>query len=293
MGPKASSEVVDQLTFAIVSGLYEVGERLPTIPELSRAMNVSRPVVSEAIRILKDAGVLDVRRGHQGGITVLSEEVPVAVTMLSRPRLATSLSPVVDARRPVEIAIAGLAAIHASEQHFEELEKANTRLVLARDNARVWNEAHNSFHYVMGRASGNRILTYFQHQLIEELALLLDNFDARFMDPSRTIHEHSETLEALRSRDPGIAIRVMDQHLREFEELTEQQRDSAGQEVHKRQSRTDLHNLAFAGPLRRQAEPASRRSPRDKDFSARTDSGTKRKQPSRQQHAKSQRSPET
>jgi DNA-binding FadR family transcriptional regulator len=221
LGSKASWEVVDQLTFAIASDLYDVGERLPTIPELSKTMKVSHPVVSDAIRILKDAGMLDVRRGNQGGITVLSKEVPPTVIMLSRPRLASSLSSVLEARRPVEIAIANLAIVHGTEQDFENLEEANRRLLLAEGNPGLWHEAHNAFHYAMGRASGNQILTYFQHQLIEELALLLDNFDERFVDHSRTTREHRDTLAALRTGDPASITSVMDQHLREFEELAE------------------------------------------------------------------------
>jgi GntR family transcriptional repressor for pyruvate dehydrogenase complex len=74
----------------------------------------------------------------------------------------------------------------------------------------------------MGRAAGNEVLAQFQHELLEEIALMLDNFDDRFMDPDRTIREHRDTLTALRTRDPDVAADVMHQHLLEFEELAEQ-----------------------------------------------------------------------
>src|SRR3954468_18129384 len=93
---KAALDAVDQLTFSIVSGWYEVGDRLPTIPELSKAMNVSPPVIGEAIHILSDAGVLEIRRGNQGGITVKSGDIPLSVTKRFRPRrVATTLMSVV------------------------------------------------------------------------------------------------------------------------------------------------------------------------------------------------------
>ena len=222
MGSKAALEVADQITFAILSGWYEVGDRLPIIPELSKAMKVSPPVIGEAIGLLSDARVVEVRRGSQGGTIVLSSDIPAAVTKLSRPRLATSLRSIVEARRPVEIAIVRLAAVNATEDDLEDLERANARLLLARGEPRPWTDAHNSFHYTMGRAAGNEVLAHFQHELLEEIALMLDNFDDRFMDPDRTIREHRDTLAALRTRDPEVAARVMHDHLLEFEELAEQ-----------------------------------------------------------------------
>jgi GntR family transcriptional regulator, transcriptional repressor for pyruvate dehydrogenase complex len=221
MASKASLEVADQLTYAIASGWYQAGDRLPIIPDIAKAMNVSPPVIGEAIRLLSDAGVVEVRRGQQGGITVLSGDIPPEVIKLSRPRLASSLRAIVEARRPVEIAIVRLAAARATDAHFEELERTNARLVLARGNPRPWTEAHNAFHYTMGRAAGNEVLAHFQHELLEEIALLLDNFAERFMEPDRTIREHRDTLDALRTRDPDVAEKVMHQHLLEFEELAE------------------------------------------------------------------------
>jgi GntR family transcriptional regulator, transcriptional repressor for pyruvate dehydrogenase complex len=219
---KAAIDAVDQLTFSIVSGWYEVGDKLPTIPELSKAMNVSPPVIGEAIHILSDAGVLDIRRGNMGGIKVKSADIPVAVTEKVRPRrVATTLMSVVEARRPVEIAIVRLAAVRATEEDFEYLERTNARLVLSKGNPKPWTQAHNAFHYAMARAAGNTVLVHIQHELLEEMALILHNFDERFMEPDRTIREHHETLAALRTRDPEIAEAAMHQHLIEFEELAD------------------------------------------------------------------------
>ena len=221
MASKAALEVADQMTFAILSGRYEVGDRLPIIPELSKALNVSGPVVGEAIRLLSDAGVLDVRRGNNGGIIVKSADIPLEVTKLSRPFRAMSLPSIVEARRPIEMAIARLAAVRATEEDLVDLEKTNSRLVSARGDPRPWTEAHNAFHYTMGRAARSEMLAHFQHEMLEELALMLDNFDDRFMEPDRTIREHRDTLAALRTGNPDTAEKVMDQHLREFEELAE------------------------------------------------------------------------
>lgn len=205
MGSRAALEVADQMTFAILSGYYEPGSRLPTIPELGRAMSVSPPVISEAVRMLSDAGVLDVRRGSRGGITVRSSHIPAEIRKLSRPRLTDTLRPVVEARRPVELAITRLAAVRITDSELGELERANARLILSRGNRKEWRAAHNTFHYTLGRSARNPVLAYFQHEILEEIALMLDGLHDRFMDPERTIREHRETLEALQAHDPDAA----------------------------------------------------------------------------------------
>lgn len=224
VGSRAALEVVDQITFAILSGTFAEGDRLPTIAELAAAMQVSRPVVGEAVKILAEVGVVDVQRGMTGGITVASAAIPPEVMKLSRQRRGGTLAQVVEARRPIEVEIARLAALRASETDFANMEEINQRLVASRGDPSRWREAHNAFHYAMGRAAGNEMLAFFQHEILEELALLLDNFDERYMEPDRTIREHQETLEALRSGDPLIATHAMSAHLVEFELLPDARR---------------------------------------------------------------------
>src|SRR5262245_10684111 len=60
---KAANEVVEQITFVIRSGAVAPGERLPQIDELSETMQVSKPVIGEALRILSDAGIVETKRG--------------------------------------------------------------------------------------------------------------------------------------------------------------------------------------------------------------------------------------
>lgn len=219
VGSRAALEVADQLAFAVMSGVYRPGEFLPTIEELAEVMRVSRPTVGEAVHLLADGGVLEARRGSKGGICVVTTVVPPSLLKLSRQRRGRNLSEVVEARRPVEIALVRLAAVRATGEDFERLEASNELLVAAGDDKTAWAQAHNLFHAVIGHAAQNGLLAYVQHELLEELAILLDGYDDRYSDPDRTIREHRDTLAALRPRDPDLAEAAMDEHLRELEEL--------------------------------------------------------------------------
>ena len=124
IGSRAFEEVVDQLSHAVHTGLYEVGTRLPTIDELSKAMEVSRPTVGEAVRVLARAGVLKVKRGASGGIVVISSVIPPAILKLSSRRMASDMRELVEARRPVELELVRLAVMRATDADFAEMRAA-------------------------------------------------------------------------------------------------------------------------------------------------------------------------
>jgi GntR family transcriptional regulator, transcriptional repressor for pyruvate dehydrogenase complex len=216
---RAALEVVDQLTYAVLSGTYRPGDRLPTLDQLAAATGVSRPTVGEALRIMGDAGVLEARRGAKGGIVVKSDSVPTHLLKLSRQRRGRTLGELLEARRPIEIELCRLAAQRIDETGLAELERANDFLRASKRTRREWEQANNLFHYAIGRAAGNEPLAYYQHELLEELALLTEGYAERYSDRERTIREHEDTLVALRTRDPDVAAAAMDEHLRELEEL--------------------------------------------------------------------------
>lgn len=53
-----SEAVRDQLLKLIREEVFPVGERLPSEPELARQMNVSRPVIREALQMLQSEGIV-------------------------------------------------------------------------------------------------------------------------------------------------------------------------------------------------------------------------------------------
>jgi GntR family transcriptional repressor for pyruvate dehydrogenase complex len=217
-GPKASAEVIDQITAAISSGRFLSGSRLPNINELARSMDVSRPTVGDALRMLAKAGVIETRRGNSGGVLVLSTIIPPRLLRVSRPRVAHNLSSLVEARRAVEMELALLACLRASEEDFAEMDSSIAMLKRSVDNPRGWVQANNLFHYAVGRAARSPVLADFQHEVIKEMTVLLDGWNAEYYaGPDRVIGMHETTLEALRSRDLARVREAMTDHLRDAE----------------------------------------------------------------------------
>jgi GntR family transcriptional repressor for pyruvate dehydrogenase complex len=219
VAPRAFEEVIDQITYAIRSGCYPPGSRLPTLDSLSKAMRVSRPSVVEAVHVLSDAGVIKVRRGGAGGISVVSSVIPPAIVSLaSTRRRPGTLVEVLEARRPIEMELALLATDRADDSEIVEMRKAVEMLEFTPPNTPEWAYASELFHYLIARAARSDLLASYLHEVLEQLLLLLGYPSPRF-DPGAEIQTHRATLEALEARDKDAVLAAMDMHLANMEQV--------------------------------------------------------------------------
>lgn len=181
-------------------------------------MDVSRPTVGAALRVLATAGVIETRRGNSGGVLVTSSLIPPRLLRASRPRVAHNLLSLVEARRAVEMELALLACARATEADFAEMDMSIEMLKRSVSNPREWVQANNLFHYAVGRAARSPVLAEFQHEVIKEMTVLLDGWNAEYYaGPDRVIAMHVTTLEALRSRDLARVRAAMADHLHDAE----------------------------------------------------------------------------
>jgi GntR family transcriptional regulator, transcriptional repressor for pyruvate dehydrogenase complex len=194
-----------------------VGDRLPTLDELAREMGVSKPTVGEAVKVLVDAKVLRVRRGAMGGVEVISQIVPARALHLSSQRRARRYSELVEARHAIELELARLACERATEDDLAELDSHVRLLAKARGGSRDWERAHLLFHYALGRAAHSDLLAFYHHQVLEEMAVFFGGFPPKYADRDTGIQLHTETLEALLSRDPERVASATIHHLEDLE----------------------------------------------------------------------------
>ena len=74
-GGRASEDIALKLEAAILDGRLTPGERLPSEREMQVQFGTGRGVVREAIQVLKQKGLLEVRKGAKGGAYVRRLEV--------------------------------------------------------------------------------------------------------------------------------------------------------------------------------------------------------------------------
>ena len=213
-GPRMHERVVDQITFAIRSGAYRIGDRLPSVEQMALDMQVSKPTVGEAIRVLSDFGVVKSRRGVHGGVTVVEDNIPTTLLRLTKGPASSSLTELLEARRAVELEIARLAAQRATPADLEAMQDSIDRLMgEAAGDWTVRLHFDHFFHYAMGRAARSDLLAYYQHQILEGITVVMQDYFAHVEDPAVVAELHRRTLDAIRGGVADDVDRVMDEHL--------------------------------------------------------------------------------
>jgi DNA-binding FadR family transcriptional regulator len=222
-------EAAEQIAEKVRTGELRVGDKLPAERALAAQMEISRPTLREAARVLVDAGLLAVRRGPGGGMFVASDVVPVElVRQRSNMRLGEVAS-VLEARRLLEPRVAQLAAVRAADDDFAALRRsidAMASIVHAgyepADEDRFL-QLDVQFHLALARASGNPTVETLMRALFRQLEIARDMAMHAPLVPEWTMGIHERTLAAVRSGDLAEVEIVMDEHLGQLERTWEQE----------------------------------------------------------------------
>ncbi len=226
---KTFEEAVEQIAEKIKAGDLHTGDRLPSERELAAQMRISRPTLREAIKVMAEAGVLEVRRGQAGGIFVASELVPRELLRTRQEIRFSEVADVLEARRLLEPRVAQLAAVHADEDDFAAMAQTieRKREVAAADdflrNEDLFLQLDLKFHIAMARATRNATIVSLMRSLLRHLEIARDMAMHAPLVPDWTIEIHERTLAAIRAADFPLIESVMDEHLAQLEQTWEKE----------------------------------------------------------------------
>ena len=215
-------EAAEQIADRVRSGELRVGDKLPAERDLATQMEISRPTLREAVRVLVDAGLIEVRRGPGGGMFVATDVVPVdLVRRVTELRLGEAAG-VLEARRIIEPQVARLAHARATDEDLQPLERTIElmRGIVERgyrpEDEDRFLQLDVQFHLALARAAGNPTLETLLRIVFRQLEILRDMAMHVPAVPGWIIDVHERTLEAVRT---GVGLEeVMDEHLGQLEQ---------------------------------------------------------------------------
>lgn len=206
---KLYRRIADSIAAEIETGRYKPGDRLPTERELAIQFGVSRPSLREAMIALEIMGLIEAKQGL--GITVARRHQvtpPITDSEIGAFEL-------IEARRLFEGEIAALAAPLISDEQIAELEG----LILAMEDADPdrAEKADRDFHTLIAQATENGAVVSSVENLWDwrYTSPLAKNILARAanLGMSDRIREHTEILDALKTRSPAAARQAMHDHM--------------------------------------------------------------------------------
>jgi GntR family transcriptional repressor for pyruvate dehydrogenase complex len=208
--------IADELRRKIVLGELMPGQQLPTEPELSGQVGVSRSTWREALRRLEAQGLITTVRGVTGGTFVaepspgdVAEYMQTALTLLSRAQLTTEQ--MVETRRLLEIPAAGFAAGRRGDADLAKMAESVDR---ARDlhGPEQWAENHR-FHNLLLEAADNPLIAVLTAPIGSVLRSRIDRESPSDEFWAQVCDEHEDVFRAIRDGDAEAARDAMGHHL--------------------------------------------------------------------------------
>lgn len=209
---------IDHLTDAIERSSLRRGDRLPGEHELARLLEISRPTLRQALRVLELSGVIEVRRGKAGGVFVASELVPTVAISSAVALEESAAADVLRARRVLETAVAHEAASRATAEDYAHLERSIDLLRGHLGERPLVMRADALFHRALVRACHNRTLESAMRGVAKELAPIRDAYSGGLPRDRLTLDVHERQLEAMRRHERGLLERALDDHFRMLED---------------------------------------------------------------------------
>jgi GntR family transcriptional repressor for pyruvate dehydrogenase complex len=209
--PKAAEILAADFRHRILSRNLQPGAPLPSETQIIAKSGLSRATVREALRLLESEGLVEVKRGARGGITVgqpSAAHVARSLALLLTMGEATWRE-LFAFRRLVEPTAAAGAAEHADPEQRQRLVK-----IASLDGAR---HDHHAFHVVIAEASGNAILGIIVPAVEQAVHWLAIDEDLTEWDIAGATNAHAVIADAISAGDARKAERMMARHLDAFQ----------------------------------------------------------------------------
>ncbi|SEI12897.1 DNA-binding transcriptional regulator, FadR family [Paracoccus alkenifer] len=206
--------VFDRLEIAIKSGAYQDDDRLPSEHEMAAEFDVSRPVVREALRRLREKGLIYSRQGAGSFVRTLGVRSPLGYGPLEN---VADLMDFYEFRLTVEPAAAALAAERHDAELLDGIASAMGIMRYAASRQTQREDADFQFHMAVAAASGNSYFSTSISALREHIAagVRFHNSSARreIEETGRDMEEHEQVFLAIQDRDADRAAEAMRAHL--------------------------------------------------------------------------------
>jgi len=208
-----TEQVADRIQNVIVSGELVPGDRLPALRDLARNLGVSQTVLREAIRVLEDRGLLEMRPGSGTYVSTLtSGPASDSLTLLVQ-QGSISSNHLLEVRLSLEVEIVGLAAVRAESEDLAQLDEALRIMAANLHNPQRYIDADFAFHFALAEATRNPLFSMFTNVLLDALQRSRELIWQVSGAPERGQRYHVQIFDAVRSRDVETARQSMREHL--------------------------------------------------------------------------------
>jgi GntR family transcriptional repressor for pyruvate dehydrogenase complex len=211
-------QVVDLIEEKILSGELRLGDRLPTENELTTIYKVSRTVIREAMKTLKERGWVETLPA-KGTFVVdhVAKGVGLSFDRAIRNAPDGGYNYLIKVREILEPEIAALAAAEASKKHIaalgDTIHKMNYILNTGY-NIEEFLKADFSFHMLLAESTGNPLIMLVLDPIVQLMRGQQEYYLLNVEESGqKSLNFHELILNAVETRDAAAARRYMYEHI--------------------------------------------------------------------------------
>jgi len=214
--------VLEQIRTALALGRFRAGQTLPRERDLAEMLQVSRAPVREALAVLAAEGVIEIRRGRNGGLFVTGRPADDAAKLKLLRENRERLRETFEYRVIVESAAASYAAERRTRAELTELRRMTAEMQQLSDRLAEHHDAKllgeffavdNDFHTGIARAARN---DWLEKATLSARIEMFRPIGAIFerLEPQAN-HLHEQIMTAIEDKDAANAGRWMAEHIEE------------------------------------------------------------------------------
>jgi GntR family transcriptional repressor for pyruvate dehydrogenase complex len=219
-------QIVQQIEESVLNGSLKPGDQLPAERELAQRLGVSRTAVREAVKTLREKGLVEAYSGRgtfiTNGTTQAARQSFDLMVKIGQQEGSPHLA---ELRLILEPGIAALAAGRAKGEDLAAMHDAVAVMDRSQKDPGAYIEADLDFHLALAEAAANPLIL----SLIDSIVGLLREQRIRIFNveggPQRGQYHHKRILEAIERRDPEMARSAMRAHL---EQVSQDSQVSSG-----------------------------------------------------------------
>lgn len=220
---RASEAIFEQIRSKIVSGELKPGDRLPSERTMMAMLQRSRPTIREALRMLENAGLVQINAGCEGAVVTLPTQQAVEQPLENLLRLSSiSNAELLEFRKITEVFTIEWAAARRTEEDLKAMRQCLEDTEQDLQNPESFFQRDMEFHHLIAQASKNalsNIVGSVIHQVV--MGVYLDVFHQKDPEQSaelrRTIlSSHWKLYTAIEKRNPFDARLLMTDHIVKF-----------------------------------------------------------------------------
>ncbi len=207
-------QIVRQIEESVLKGTLKPGDQLPAERELAQQLGVSRTAVREAVKALREKGLVEAYSGRGTFITDgTSHAARQSFDLMVKIGQQESSANLAELRLILEPGIAALAALRIEEEYLVAMRDAVAVMDRSLKDPAAYIEADLDFHLALAETVANPLIL----SLIDSIVGLLREQRIKIFNveggPQRGQVHHKRILEAMEQRNPEMARSAMSAHL--------------------------------------------------------------------------------